>query len=412
MMDVDSLTFIPGLTPDMTFRCHLDRLAFTVKDILALQIEKEEGGVVAPLAEIHVGSVPAIQATQLSSRMTVTGTLDHTDLKNSKLLVTLNNLQPTDEGHYICVITVVDMTGLIRTLTNGVNINYVQANMSTLLQAVMNFQKELKDVTELNKELVLNITDLQAQYKDLEIRMTSCENNMTSLTSKVLKAETRMATVDSTLTQMSNNVSSCCKSQSVGIHSTSSPMSQCPVTCIDRLDELAANVTSLSNDVQANEQHLVRVNNLFNYSLSQQHRVAFSVRYNELIPGDESVPLKTPIIFDKEFINTNNVFDMSTGTFTAPEDGTYMFQVGFPVRGPDPQVLYRVVLTLNNFDALAQIESGGPSNNRSLPAPTSELYVLKAKDTINLYVYQILGSGTAVPTVSRYAAFFLGFWLH
>ncbi|GFO32725.1 hypothetical protein PoB_005923000 [Plakobranchus ocellatus] len=62
---------------------------------------------------------------------------------------------------------------------------------------------------------------------------------------------------------------------------------------------------------------------------------------------------------------------MSTGTFTAPEDGTYMFQVSFPVRGLVVTDLYRAVLTLDNFDALAQIESGGPAHNLSLPFPTT-----------------------------------------
>ncbi|GFS10907.1 girdin-like isoform X6 [Elysia marginata] len=416
MLDVSPLTFIPGLTPDLTLVCHLDKLAFTVRDILALQIEKEEGGHMAAMAEVHVGSAPAVQATQLSSRMTVTGKLDHVDLRNTDLKVRLDNLQATDEGHYICVITVVDMTGLIRTLTNDVNVNSVEANFTTVLQAVMNFQQGLKNATELNQELVSNFTDLKAQYKALEARLTSCENDVTLLTSKVLKAETRMASVDTTLAQMTTNVSSCCSSHGSSISPTSpsqvSAGALCPVSCSDRLDELANNVSSLAADVQANENHLVRVNNLFNYSLSQQHRIAFSVRYNELISGEEQVPLKTPIIFDKEFINTGNAFDMSTGTFTAPEDGTYMFQVGFPVRGPDPQFPYRVVLTLNNFDALAQIESGGPAFNRSIPAPTSELYELKVGQTINLYVYQIVGSSTVLPTVSRYAAFFLGFWVH
>ncbi|KAK3798373.1 hypothetical protein RRG08_063384 [Elysia crispata] len=423
MLEVNPSTIIPGLTSDLSLTCHLDHLAQSVRDILALQIEKEEGGHMAALAEVHVGSPPAVQATQLSSRMTVTGKLDRKDLPNTSLTLTLANLQSTDEGHYICVVTVVDMTGLIRTLTNDVDIISAEANTTTMLKALIGLQHDLRDVTKLNQELTNNLTDLAAQHQALEARLTSCENDVSSLTSKVLKAESRTVSMNSTLAHLSTDLTSCClaanhtHSSTVGPSAsqtvpTSSPSSQCSVSCTDRIDRLAANITSLSSSVQDNEDHLTRVRNMLNYSLSHQHRIAFSVRYNELIAGVEQVPLKTPIIFDKEYINTGNAFDMNTGTFTAPEDGTYMFQVGFPVRGPDPSYLYRAVLTLNNFDALAQIESGGPELNRSIPAPTSELYTLKTGQTINLYVYQILGSSSILPTVSRYAAYFLGFWVH
>ncbi|RUS70624.1 hypothetical protein EGW08_021615 [Elysia chlorotica] len=372
------------------------------------------------MAEVHVGSPPAIQATQLSSRMTVTGKMDRSDHRNTRLTMTLGNLQSTDEGHYICVVTVVDMTGLIRTLTNDVDVSSAEANTTTMLNVLVDLQKNVLDASKLNQELTANLTDLTAQYKALETRLTSCENDVTSLTSTVLKAESRTTSMNATLTQITADLNSCCHatsptSSSIQAAQTQSPNlvgSQCPVSCSDRLDTLAANVSSLASDVQDNDDHLVRVKNMLNYSLAQQHRIAFSVRYNELISGVEQVPLKTPIIFDKEYINTGNAFDMSTGTFTAPEDGTYLFQVGFPVRGSDPSSLYRAVLTLDNFDALAQIESGGPEQNRSMPAPTSELYALKAGQTINLYVYQILGSSATLPTVSRYAAFFIGFWVH
>ena len=73
MFEVKPLTFIAGLTPELQMTCGLDQFAQSVRDVLALQIEKEEGGHMAPMAEVHVGSKPAIQATMLSSRMAVAG---------------------------------------------------------------------------------------------------------------------------------------------------------------------------------------------------------------------------------------------------------------------------------------------------------------------------------------------------
>ncbi|GFO32726.1 hypothetical protein PoB_005923100 [Plakobranchus ocellatus] len=224
MFDVSPLSFIPGLTPTLRMACHLDQLANSVKNILALQIEKEEGGHMAAMAEVHVGSAPAIQATTLSSRMTVAGKLDHNDLQGTVLELTLADLQYTDEGHYLCVITVVDMTGLIRTLTMDTDVTSAEANSTTLFQAVVNLQKDLLESQQVNKELATNLTDLMVKQEAMAARLyailhshqsktkvKSCENDVSNLTSKVLTAESRAANVDSTLSQMAADLSQCCQ---------------------------------------------------------------------------------------------------------------------------------------------------------------------------------------------------------
>lgn len=109
-----------------------------------------------------------------------------------------------------------------------------------------------------------------------------------------------------------------------------------------------------------------------------------TIIYSKFVAGEQisSLPQGSMIPFEKEIVNIGNAFNTS-GMFTAPQAGAYLFHIQFITQGYSNTM---VVLKLNENQSIGSVQ---PQNNMGLTNGTlSVLHKMDKGDQVHAFLYQ------------------------
>jgi len=140
---------LEGLTSELTVRCGLGEAASDVSSVLLMQLEKLENGHQTPIATLHDGQVPHLDSASLQGRATLSGTINHSNLANSYLSLTIATPTHVDTGHYVCVLMTFDNDGLLSQIQDSILVNSTEASSVHDLHSALS--QVIKDLAALKE---------------------------------------------------------------------------------------------------------------------------------------------------------------------------------------------------------------------------------------------------------------------
>ncbi|XP_012946917.1 uncharacterized protein LOC106014222 [Aplysia californica] len=168
-MHASPANFTPGLTENLVLSCNIHSLLSAVSDIFVLQIDKEEGGNLAPIATVTKSGV-TINTSRLQKRVNATGNLDL--IGNAPYLnVTLDSPVEQDSGNYICAVSVMDMFGKLVKLEYNITVTFSKITFEEMTDIISKLTSHVTDILEENKLLKQTNNLLTSRLDKLEINL-------------------------------------------------------------------------------------------------------------------------------------------------------------------------------------------------------------------------------------------------